>query len=221
MNAIGERLATAYPDANNGYGIVVDPYPRPIGLNVEPSLYLLFAAVGIVLLIACVNLASLALARGRMRTRDVAIQAAVGASRAQLVWQCLIEHLLIAGGGAVCGGLIGYGFVKSLTTIIPTTGLRAAFPPDTVIRTDVTIWLFTLAVAACCGIAFGLGAGSWRDTFVAHGRLCRRRSPWHESSVDAATISSAPCRSRSRPCLRSSDHCRSSDAKPSGVDQPR
>jgi len=157
MNAIGERLATAYPDANNGYGIVVDPYPRPIGLNVEPSLYLLFAAVGVVLLIACVNLASLALARGRTRTRDVAIQAAIGASRAQLVRQCLIEHLLIAGGGAVCGGLIGYGFVKSLTTIIPTTGLRAAFPPDTVIGTDVTIWLFTLAVAACSGVAFGLG----------------------------------------------------------------
>jgi putative ABC transport system permease protein len=156
MNAIGERLASAYPDANKGYNIVVDPYPRPIGLNVEPSLYLLFAAVGVVLSIACVNLASLALARGRRRARDVAIQAAVGASRSQLVRQCLIEHVLIAVGGAVCGGVVGYGFLKSLTTTIPTSGLRAAFPPDTVIGTDLTIWLFTLTLAACSGIAFGL-----------------------------------------------------------------
>jgi putative ABC transport system permease protein len=156
MNVISERLARAYPDANTGYGVVVDPYPRPIGLNVAPSLYLLFAAVGVVLLTACVNLASLALARARMRARDIAIQAAVGASRAQLVRQCLIEHLLIAAGGAVCGGLIGFGFVKLLTALIPTTGLRAAFPPDTVIAVDTTIWFFTLVLSACCGIAFGV-----------------------------------------------------------------
>jgi putative ABC transport system permease protein len=156
MNAIGERLARAYPDANNGYSVAVDPYPRPIGLNVEPSLSMLFAAVGVVLLIACVNLAVLALARARTRARDAAIQAAVGASRLQVIRQCLIEHVLIAAGGAACGGLIAYAFLKSLANMIPTSGLRAAFPPDTVLEPDVTIWLFTLALAVCSGLAFGL-----------------------------------------------------------------
>lgn len=169
MNAIGDRLASAYPEANKGFGIAVDPYPRPVGLNVEPSLYLLFAAVGVVLLIACVNLASLALARGRTRARDVAIQAAVGASRTQLIRQSLIEHLLIAAGGAACGGLIGYAFLTVLTNRLPTTGLRAAFPPDTVIETDATIWFFTLALATCSGIAFGLAPalGVSRVSFMA------------------------------------------------------
>ena len=62
----------------------------------------------------------------------------------------------VAAGGAVCGGLIGYGALKSVTNIIPTIGLRAAVPPDTVIEMDTTVWLFTLGLAACSGIAFGL-----------------------------------------------------------------
>jgi len=156
MNAIAERLAGAYPDSNKGYGVLVDPYPRPIGLNVEPTLYLLFAAVGVVLLIACVNLASLALARGRTKSREVAIRSALGASRSRIIRQSLLEHGMIAGAGAACGGLIGYAAVKLLANTIPTTGLRAAFPPDTVIETDVIVWLFALGLAACSGIAFGL-----------------------------------------------------------------
>ena len=63
---------------------------------------------------------------------------------------------MIAAAGAVCGGFIGYGFLKSLANTIPTTGLRAAFPPDTVLGTDLTVWLFTLMLAAFSGIAFGL-----------------------------------------------------------------
>jgi len=156
MDTIGARLASAYADSNRGYGVVVDPYPRPIGLNVEPSLYLLFASVGVVLLIACVNLAALALARGRTRAREIAIRAALGASRTRVIRQSLVEHLMVATGGAACGGLLGYGALKSVTDVIPTTGLRAAFPPDTVLEMDTTVWLFTLGLAACSGIAFGL-----------------------------------------------------------------
>src|SRR5258706_13708881 len=83
LNTIADRLAAQYPDANKGYGVIIEPFPRPVGLDVEASLYLLFAAVGIVLLIACVNLANLAIVRGTARARDVAIRAALGASRAQ------------------------------------------------------------------------------------------------------------------------------------------
>ncbi|HEY1307760.1 MAG TPA: ABC transporter permease [Vicinamibacterales bacterium] len=165
MDAIGERLARAYPDSNRGFGVVVDPYPRPVGINVEPSLYLLFAAVGAVLLVACVNLASLALARARTRAREVAIRVAVGASRSRIIRECLIEHLMIAGAGVACAGLIGYGFLKALGHTIPTTGLRAAFPADTLIEMDAIVWMFTLGLAACSGIAFGL-APAFRSTRV-------------------------------------------------------
>jgi hypothetical protein len=70
-----------------GYGVVVEPYPRPVGSDVEASLYLLFAAVGVVLLITCVNLGSLALARSAARAREVAIRSALGAGRGRLVRQ--------------------------------------------------------------------------------------------------------------------------------------
>ena len=97
MNTIADRLAAQYPDANKGYGVIVEPFPHPVGLDTEASLYLLFAAVGIVLLIACVNLANLAIVRGAARARDVAIRAALGASRAQIVRQFLVEQLVDRG----------------------------------------------------------------------------------------------------------------------------
>ena len=107
MAAIADRLARDYPDANRGYGVLVEPYPRPIGLDVEPSLYVLFAAVVAVLLIACANLADLALVRGAARVREVAIRTALGASRARLVRQFLTEHLLIAAAGVPARGRRG------------------------------------------------------------------------------------------------------------------
>jgi hypothetical protein len=96
MNTIADRLAGAYPDANKGYGVIVEPFSGAVGLDTEASLYLLFAAVGILLVIACVNLANLAIVRAAARARDVAIRAALGATRAQIVRQFLVEQLVIA-----------------------------------------------------------------------------------------------------------------------------
>ena len=156
MDLIGARLADAHPEANRGYGVLVEAYPRPVGQNVEPSLYLLSAAVALVLLIACVNLANLALARGSARSRDVAIRAALGAARARLVRQFLTEHLVIAVVGGICGAVVGYGILGALKTAIPTTGIRAAFPQDTVITMDAPVWLFALGLSVISGVAFGL-----------------------------------------------------------------
>jgi predicted permease len=156
MRAIGDRLADAYPESNKGYGVVVQPFPRPIGLDVEASLYLLFAAVGVVLLIGCVNLANLALARGVGRAREVAIRAALGAGRWRLVRQFMAEHLVIAVGGGLCGVVVGYGVLLIMKAALPTTGLRAAFPPDTTIDMDGPVWLFALTLSMLSGIGFGL-----------------------------------------------------------------
>jgi putative ABC transport system permease protein len=156
MNAIADRLARQYPDANKGYGVIVEPFPRPVGLGVEASLYLLFAAVGIVLLIGCVNLANLAIVRGAARAREIAIRAALGASRARIARQFLTEHLVIAVGGGVAGVAIGYAILRAMIPWIPTAGLRTAYPEGTVIAIDRAVWLFAMTASMFSGIAFGL-----------------------------------------------------------------
>jgi putative ABC transport system permease protein len=156
MNAIANRLARQYPEANKGYGVIVEPFPRPVGFDVEASLYLLFAAVGVVLLIACVNLANLAIVRGAARAREVAIRAALGAGRAQIIRQFLTEHLVIAVGGGVGGIALGYAILRVMIPSIPTTGLRAAYPEGTAIAIDRDVWLFAMALSVVSGIAFGL-----------------------------------------------------------------
>src|SRR5262245_16450930 len=107
LTAIADRLAREYPDANKGYGVIVEPFPHPVGLDVEASLYLLFAAVGMVLLIACVNLANLAIVEGAARTREMAIRAALGASRAENVREFPTAHRGIADEGGPGGGVLG------------------------------------------------------------------------------------------------------------------
>jgi putative ABC transport system permease protein len=156
MQVIAERLSTEYPDANRDYGVVVRPLTRPLGLNVEASLYLLSAAAAVVLVIAGVNLAGLALTRGRARAREVAIRLALGASRGRLMRQFLTEHLVLGISGGLIGVAVGYGLVAAMSTSIPTTGLRAAFPPDTVIAIDGWVWLFAVVLAAVSGLLFGL-----------------------------------------------------------------
>jgi len=163
MNAIGDRLANAYPESNKGYGVIVRPFPRPVGLDTEASLYLLFAAVGAVLLIGSVNLANLALARGVARARETAIRAALGAGRWRLVRQVMAEHLVIAVGGGLCGVVVGYGVLLIIKAALPTTGLRAAFPPDTTIAMDGPVWLFALTLSVLSGIGFGLAPANAAD----------------------------------------------------------
>lgn len=156
MTVIADRLAREYPDSNKGYSVLVEAYPRPIGFDVEQSLYLLLPAVVVVLLIACVNLANLALVRGAARAHEVAIRTALGAGRARLIRQFLTEHLLIAACGVLCGIAVGSVMRRAMTVLIPTEGLRAAFPPDTAIAMDAPVWLFALGVCLISGIAFGL-----------------------------------------------------------------
>jgi putative ABC transport system permease protein len=168
MNAIADRLARRYPDANKGYGVLLQPFPRPIGFDVEPSLYLLLAAVGIVLLIACVNLANLAIVRGVARARETAIRAALGASRGQIARQFLVEHLAIAVIGGIAGVAVGHLMLRVMIPAIPTTGLRAAYPAGTVIAIDRAVWLFAFVPA-------GLPSG-WRRPSPPYGGRWSRRS---------------------------------------------
>jgi putative ABC transport system permease protein len=220
MDTIAARLALAYPESNTDYGARVEPFPRPIGFDVATSLYLLFGAVGAVLLIGCVNLANLALARGAARSREVAIRTALGASRARLVCQFLTEHTVItlAGGCASLG--VAHLLLRVAAVAIPTTGLRAAFPADTRIAMDGAVWLFALGLSVSSGVAFGLlpALGATRvplTEVIKSGGLnvTAGRAP--------AKVGAATHRRRSRAGVHARDCRGSPDSKLLRPDQPR
>ena len=153
MDVIGRRMADAYPGSNKGWGVAVD---RLADVLIDPQLRtavtVLFAATGFVLLIGCANLATLALARGISREGEMAVRAALGASRRRLAGQVLIENLAIS----VCGGLVGlgvgYAMMKWILWLIPPDAL----PPAVDIGMDASVLLFTLLVAIATGLLVGI-----------------------------------------------------------------
>ncbi|HXT41230.1 MAG TPA: ABC transporter permease [Candidatus Angelobacter sp.] len=118
----------------------------------EKSLWLLFGITGLVLLIACVNLANLTLARASARAREIAVRLAVGASRARLVRQLLSESLLLAGFGAVAGAWLAHFLSRSVVWFLSTQGNRLSID----LHADWRVLAFTSAVAILTCVFFGL-----------------------------------------------------------------
>jgi putative ABC transport system permease protein len=153
MDAIGARIARDYPDSNKGWGVVVERYGDVlVGRQLRLSLLLLLASVGLVLLIGCVNLANIALAGGLARAREVAIRAALGASRLTLVRQFLTESVLLAVAGGVLGVAVGYATLTALKAALPPN----AIPPEATLTLDGQVLLFTFALSLLSGVMFGL-----------------------------------------------------------------
>jgi putative ABC transport system permease protein len=153
MDAIGARIAHDYPDSNKGWGVAVDRFSEQlIGRQVRTYLYVLLAAVGMVLLIGCVNLANLTLARGTVREREIAIRSSLGAGRWRLVRQLLTESVLLSLGGGALGVALGYVTMAALRAAVP----RFTLPPEADVTMDSGVLLFGLAVSVLTGILFGL-----------------------------------------------------------------
>jgi putative ABC transport system permease protein len=153
MDGIGARIAKDYPDSNKDWGVGIDPLTDvTVGKELRQSLYVLLAAVGMVLLIGCANLANLTLARGTSRQREVAIRFSVGASRWRLISQFLTESVLLSVLGGTLGIALGYALIAGLKLAIPPFFL----PSEANITLDARVLMFALALSVFTGIVFGL-----------------------------------------------------------------
>lgn len=153
MDALAIRIAHDYPKSNKGWGIAIDSFASiVVGGDLKQSLYVLMAAVGMVLLIACANLANLTLARGISREREVAIRAAIGAGRWRLVRQFLTESLLLSAGG----GALGLGLAYVGLGVMKRTMPGGTIPPNLQVEMDGRVLLFVLALSVITGVLFGI-----------------------------------------------------------------
>jgi predicted permease len=151
MDGIARSLAAAYPDTDKGQGIRVTPLKQVMVRDIRPFLLVLLAAVGFVLLIACVNVANLLLARSTGRAREFAIRAALGASQGRVIRQLLTESVLLAMVGGALGLLLASWGTRAALATLPSTLPRASD-----VRMDPHVLLFTLAISLVAGILFGL-----------------------------------------------------------------
>ncbi len=151
LAAIAARLAGEYPASNEGRGAWLIPLHEQITGPVQPALIALTVAVAFVLLVACVNLATLLLVRGEARARELAVRAALGAGRGRLIRQLVVESLLLAVGGGVLGVLGAFVVTGLAATLVPAS-IRAVQP----VGIDLTVVGFAALLALGSGALFGL-----------------------------------------------------------------
>lgn len=151
LSAIAEDQARRFPDSNAGRGIGIEPLQERIVGKVRDALYMLLAAVGIVLLIACANIASLLLVRATGRRREIAIRMALGAQRGRLIRQLITESLLLGAAGAGAGLLAGSWAIALLLKVLP-----AGVPRADEIGLDGRVTTVAIGVSLLCALLFGL-----------------------------------------------------------------
>ena len=150
MKLIAARLAKEYPGANGGVGAVVVPLRESLGGGIRQPVLLMFGAVGLLLLVACANVAGLLMARAAVRQREMAIRMALGASRFQLIRQSMTESLLLALAGAAAGLAVARVSLAGLQRIFPAAENLGG------IGLDARVLAFSVLAAAVTAILFGL-----------------------------------------------------------------
>ena len=162
MDEVAANIAQANPKSNKGWGAIVEPLHNDFVPKEEiRMLWIMLGAVGFVLLIACVNIANLLLAKGTTRQKEVAVRAALGASRKIIFAQFLTENLMLAVVGGGIGVGLGWALLRGIQAIMP----KDTLPSEADLTLNLPILLFTLIASTVSGILFGC-APAWYATRV-------------------------------------------------------
>jgi putative ABC transport system permease protein len=193
MSALARRLEEAYPATNKGWGIVTTSLHEAAVGHVRPMLILLVAAVGVVLLVACANLANMQLARATVRAREISIRTALGAGRGRITRQLLTESLILSIAGGVLGVLLAYWATSAFIAAYPTL-----LPRSSDIHLAAPVLLFTAGLSVATAILFGLAPAisgaraNLVDALKAAGRGAgQSSSKWIRSSLVVAEVAMA------------------------------
>ncbi len=151
MSVIARQLAMQYPADNQGRGMLAHPLSQDVVGDVRPTLWLLLGAVSLVLLIACVNVASLLLARAVSRERELAMRVALGAGRGRLARQCLTESGVLGMSGGALGILLALVGIHPFVSLWP-----GSLPRAEDLQLDWRVLLFALGVSLLSSLVFGL-----------------------------------------------------------------
>jgi putative ABC transport system permease protein len=169
LDAISARLEQAYPVTNEKRGVEVSSLEAELFGAFQPALRALTVAVALVLVMACVNVANLLLARSENRQREIALRSAIGASRSRVLRQLLTESCVLTGVGAVAGLAVAQGAIRALAATSPV--LLPSFAQPTI---DARAALVASALAVACGVSLGLAP-------AAHARVTRLADALKES----------------------------------------
>jgi putative ABC transport system permease protein len=153
MDAVSARLEAQFPGENTGHGVNLFPVTDELVGGVRPALLILFGAVGLVLLVACANVANLLLSRTVARRREISIRTAIGAGAGRLVRQLMTESLLLSLLGGAAGTLLAVAGVKALIAADPGNIPRLSH-----VRLDGTVLAFTLGITALTALLVGIAS---------------------------------------------------------------
>jgi putative ABC transport system permease protein len=157
MDAVSLQIAQDNPKSNKGWGSFVEPLKNDfMPSERKQTLWLLLGAVVFILLIACVNVANLLLARGMARQKELAVRSAMGASRRTIFEQLLTESLLLSFAGGLLGIGVGYGMLQTLVAIMP----EGTLPTEADLHLNLPVLAFTLLATTIAGVLFG-SAPAW------------------------------------------------------------
>ncbi len=148
---IARHLAEEYPKSNTGLTMIAYPLQKEVVGDVGSTLWLLLCAVGLVLLIACVNIASLLLARAVSRERELAMRVALGAGRSRLARQCLTESAILGLGGGVLGVVLAFVNIHPFVAFWP-----GSLPRAEEVHLDWRVLVFAVGASLLSGLLFGL-----------------------------------------------------------------